>query len=119
MELSGWEFSSLSSRMPITLEFIRFCIGGKFGVWRYIEARNLSFNPLYRTNCVEKIYGLKGMRYRSLGCKPCTLPIKSNTSTIDEIIHELETTKEKEHSGRAQDKEDTFAMEKLRSLGYT
>ena len=87
-------------------------------VWRYIKARGLPFNPLYRADYVKERYGLDGFRYRSLGCMPCTLPVKSSASTIDEIIEELKRTREAERVGRAQDKEDEYAMERLRALGY-
>lgn len=82
--------------------------------WRYMKLRNLPWNPLYKA---RKING-KMMRYRSLGCMPCTFPVESNAQTIDEIIEELLTTKEKERSGRAQDKEEDYAMQRLRALGY-
>ena len=59
-----------------------------------------------------------GKRYRSLGCEPCTFPIESNAATIDEVVEELRTTKVAERAGRAQDKEQTFTMQKLRALGY-
>src|SRR2546426_3825972 len=36
-----------------------------------------------------------GTRYRSLGCAPCTFPIKSTAKTIDEIIEELRNTKDR------------------------
>jgi sulfate adenylyltransferase subunit 2 len=67
-------------------------------------------NPMYLAR--------DGKRYRSLGCEPCTLPIESNAATIDEIVEELRTTRIAERSGRAQDKEKTFTMQKLRALGY-
>lgn len=79
-------------------------------VWKYIKQENLPVNPLYFSN--------NGKRYRSLGCAPCTSPIKSNAKTIDDIIKELEVKDYAERSGRAQDKEDEEAMRKLRSLGY-
>jgi sulfate adenylyltransferase subunit 2 len=59
-----------------------------------------------------------GKRYRSLGCEPCTFPIDSHAQTIDEVVEELRTTKIAERSGRAQDKERAFTMQKLRALGY-
>jgi sulfate adenylyltransferase subunit 2 len=67
-------------------------------------------NPMY--------FASNGQRYRSLGCEPCTLPIESSAATIDEIVEELRTTRIAERSGRAQDKEQTFTMQKLRALGY-
>ena len=38
--------------------------------------------------------------------------------TFKKIVKELETTKISERSGRAQDKESAYTMQKLRSLGY-
>ena len=42
----------------------------------------------------------------------------STADTIPKIIRELETTRVSERSGRVQDKEDAYNMQKLRSLGY-
>lgn len=78
--------------------------------WQYVKQENLPVNPLY--------FAKNGKRYRSLGCKPCTVPIPSNAKTIDEIIQELKTSKTPERAGRAQDKEKAYMMQKLRSLGY-
>jgi len=79
-------------------------------VWEYVRREKLPMNPLYLAK--------NGMRYRSLGCMPCTVPIPSNASTIDEITEELRTTTTPERAGRAQDKERAYMMQKLRSLGY-
>lgn len=66
----------------------------------------------------QLVFCKNGKRYRSLGCAPCTSPIDSNASTLDEIIEELKNTNETERSGRAQDKADPHALEKLRKHGY-
>jgi len=79
-------------------------------VWLYVQQEKLPINPLY--------YAKDGKRYRSLGCMPCTVPIDSNASTIEEIVEELKTSKTPERAGRAQDKEKAYMMQKLRSLGY-
>lgn len=79
-------------------------------VWLYVQQENLPINPLY--------FAKDGKRYRSLGCMPCTVPVDSNASTIDEIVEELKTSKTPERAGRAQDKEKAYMMQKLRSLGY-
>ncbi|MFC1968114.1 sulfate adenylyltransferase subunit CysD [Chloroflexota bacterium] len=79
-------------------------------VWEYVRSEGIVVNPMY--------FARNGKRYRSLGCEPCTLPIESNASNIDEIVEELKTTKIAERSGRAQDKENAFTMQKLRALGY-
>ena len=79
-------------------------------VWEYVKDENIPVNPMY--------YSKDGKRFRSLGCEPCTNTIDSKASTIDEIVEELRTTKIAERSGRAQDKEQAFTMQKLRALGY-
>jgi sulfate adenylyltransferase subunit 2 len=58
------------------------------------------------------------MRYRSLGEKNITLPVKSEASTIDDIIHELENTNVAERAGRTMDSETEDSFEKLRTKGY-
>lgn len=79
-------------------------------VWEYMKQENIPVCDLY--------FAKKSKRYRSLGCQPITKPVNSNAQTIDEIIAELQNTDMDERSGRAQDKEKKFAMQKLRSLGY-
>ncbi len=83
-------------------------------IWEYIEKEKIPVVPLYFDQG-------KGERYRSLGCYPCTFPVKSTARNIKEIIEELKTGKFKnvaERSGRAQDKEDGGGLETLRREGY-
>jgi len=79
-------------------------------IWNYIKKEHIPVNPLY--------FSRNGFRYRSLGCTHCTVPIKSNAKTIDDIIKELKTTTIEERSGREQDKEKEYVMQRLRALGY-
>jgi sulfate adenylyltransferase subunit 2 len=79
-------------------------------VWEYIRRERVPLCPLYLAK--------DGKRFRSLGCVPCTVPIASNAVTVDEIIEELKATTTPERAGRAQDQEQAYAMQKLRSLGY-
>ena len=79
-------------------------------VWEYIQRENIPIIPLY--------FSREGKRYRSLGCAPCTGAIESQASTVAEIIEELKSVTTSERAGRAQDQEDTYAMQKLRARGY-
>lgn len=79
-------------------------------IWRYVQREKIPFVDLYLAR--------DGKRYRSIGCRPCCDPIDSDADSIVQIIKELEVTKISERSGRAQDKEDTYTMQRLRSLGY-
>ena len=79
-------------------------------VWRYIKRESIPVVSLY--------FARDGKRYRSLGCAPCTFPIDSDASTVDEIIAELSETRISERAGRAQDQEAEDAFERLRVDGY-
>lgn len=79
-------------------------------VWMYIKEKKIPFNPLYLAK--------DGKRYRSLGYKEVTHPIKSNADTIHKIIEELKTSEVGERSGRELDKEKEYVMQRLRELGY-
>lgn len=79
-------------------------------IWRYIKREKLPVVSLYFSN--------KGKRYRSIGCADCCQPIESKANTINKIITEIRDTNISERSGRAQDKEKEYMMQKLRSLGY-
>lgn len=79
-------------------------------IWKYIKRERIPIVDLY--------FAKKGKRYRSIGCASCCMPVDSRADNLAKIIKELETTRVAERSGRAQDKEDAYTMQKLRSLGY-
>jgi sulfate adenylyltransferase subunit 2 len=81
----------------------------EINIWEYIKFENIPFIDLY----LDKG---EGTRYRSLGCAPCTFPIKSTAKTVDDIIAELRHTTVAERAGRAQD--EGRGMELLRKDGY-
>ena len=83
----------------------------ELNIWEYIQREKIPVTPLY-------FAGEQGTRYRSLGCAPCTTPIKSTARTVAEIIEELRVTRTSERSARAQDQESEDAFEKLRRDGY-
>lgn len=77
-------------------------------IWKYIKKYNLPICSLY----------FQG--YRSLGDMPITKPCMPHCSSVDEIISYLEDkTETTERDGRvAQDKSESFAMERLRNNGF-
>ena len=83
-------------------------------LWEYIQRENIPLVSLYFNNG-------EGKRYRSLGCWPCTQPVDSEATTVEEIVEELRSGKFAniaERSGRDQDKEDGGGLEELRKDGY-
>jgi sulfate adenylyltransferase subunit 2 len=86
----------------------------ELNIWEYIGRENIPIVSLYFDRG-------KGLRYRSLGCWPCTKPVESSAQTVDDIIAELRSGKfanVAERSGREQDKEDGGGLEALRKDGY-
>jgi sulfate adenylyltransferase subunit 2 len=79
-------------------------------VWCYTAREAIPIVPLYLAR--------DGMRYRSLGEKNITVPVPSGAATIEEIIAEIETTREPERAGRTMDSESEASFERLRGAGY-
>ncbi|HEY2475540.1 MAG TPA: sulfate adenylyltransferase subunit CysD [Candidatus Cybelea sp.] len=79
-------------------------------IWRYTRREGIPYVPLYLAR--------DGMRFRSLGESNITIPIPSTASTLDDVIAELEKTREPERAGRTMDSESEDAFERLRTTGY-
>ncbi len=105
-----WDFFSSVSEEASHVRIHPILHWDEIDVWRYVKREKLPVNPLY--------FAKNGKRYRSLGCMPCTSTVESDADTIDKIVEELKTTEVEERSGRAQDKEKAYMMQKLRALGY-
>jgi len=86
----------------------------ELNIWEYLERENIPVIPLYFDQG-------NGLRFRSLGCYPCTKPVESTSKNVKEIIEELKSGKFSniaERSGREQDKEGGGTLEELRRDGY-
>ena len=108
-------------------------------IWRYIQAENIPIVPLYfaaKRPFVERdgmmidatdprLELLPGetkqedyIRFRTLGCFPLTGAIRSNATSLEEIIAELEIATVSERQGRAIDRDQSGSMEKKKREGY-
>ena len=79
-------------------------------IWRYIEREAIPVVDLY--------FARDGWRYRSLGDRDITRPVRSQATKFTEIIAELAGTRTAERAGRSMDHEAEDAFERLRSSGY-
>ena len=79
-------------------------------IWNYIKKEGIPIVNLY--------FSKEGLRYRSLGDKDITKPVKSDAKNIDEVIDELRITKTSERSVRTMDYECEDIFERLRTQGY-
>jgi sulfate adenylyltransferase subunit 2 len=86
----------------------------ELNIWEYIAREAIPIVGLYFDRG-------DGVRYRSLGCGPCTQPVTSTAATVADIIVELRSGRFAniaERSGRAQDAADGGGLETLRRDGY-
>ncbi len=108
-------------------------------IWLYIYLENIPIVPLYfaaprpvveregtlimvddermRLNPGEKPR-LETVRFRTLGCYPLTGALRSEATTLPEIIREMLLTKYSERSGRLIDHDEEASMELKKREGY-
>jgi sulfate adenylyltransferase subunit 2 len=61
---------------------------------------------------------MREVRFRTLGCYPLTAGEESKAYSLDDIIHDLETTRLSERAGRLIDGEGMSSMEAKKVEGY-
>lgn len=109
----------------------------EFDVWQYIKRENIPIVPLYFAK--ERLVLRKhkaivladdshanelhlatplSVRFRTLGCSPCTGAIASTAKNLDDIIAELFETRESERSTRVIDHDQDASMELKKKEGY-
>ena len=107
-------------------------------IWRYIGQEQIPVVPLYfaeqrevlkkggmylplnsgHTPTERSQAQVEMVRFRTLGCVPCTGAVLSPATTIEEIILELESEKVSERSTRLIDHDCEGSMEKKKRDGY-
>ena len=107
-------------------------------VWQYIHLEQIPIVPMYfakeremvlRNDQLIPIEGnakvLEGedvqkimCRFRTLGCAPCTGAIRSDATTVTEIIEEMMTTRISERATRIIDHDQEGSMEVKKREGY-
>jgi sulfate adenylyltransferase subunit 2 len=110
----------------------------EYDIWHYIKRENLDIVPIYfahERRVLDKGNSLipldeddprwnssdaknAQVRFRSLGCSPCTGAIRSNATTLDDIIAELFETKSSERATRVIDHDQDASMEMKKREGY-
>ena len=107
-------------------------------VWQYIKSEQLEIPSIYFTHkrdCIDRdgmilfvsefitlkqgeIVANRVVRYRTVGDVTCTGAVESFANSLDEIIHEVATTRTTERGTRADDKRSETAMEDRKKAGY-
>jgi sulfate adenylyltransferase subunit 2 len=111
----------------------------EFDVWLYVLCEQIPVVPLYFAQereviirgdyIIPHIPGLvrptasdrveKMMcRFRSLGCVPCTGAIRSEATTLEEIVEEMYSVRVSERATRVIDHDSDASMEKKKREGY-
>lgn len=108
-------------------------------VWQYILLEQIPIVPLYFAKPRPVVYRngdmivvddermrlnegevpeTRTVRFRTLGCYPVTGAVPSSATTVQQIVHEMLTTRVSERQGRAIDRDESAAMEKKKREGY-
>ncbi len=108
-------------------------------IWQYIRLENIPIVPLYyaKERLVVNVNNnlilvddermpkeliesakLEMVRFRTLGCYPLTGAVKSNATSIEEIIEEMMTTTKSERTTRVIDFDQDGSMEQKKREGY-
>jgi len=107
-------------------------------IWLYIAAERIPVVPLYFAKKRKVIirgerilalgHGVKpvggedirtlSVRFRTLGCQPCTGAIRSTARTIEEVIRETATLRRSERDTRLIDSDVDGSMERKKVEGY-
>ncbi|MEM7052923.1 MAG: sulfate adenylyltransferase subunit CysD [Pseudomonadota bacterium] len=108
-------------------------------VWQYIDLEGIDVVPLYFAAerpvverdgrlimCVDDRLPLaqgeqprmEKVRFRTLGCYPLSGAVRSNATTLPEIIEEMLIARSSERQGRAIDHDESSSMEKKKQQGY-
>ena len=107
-------------------------------IWNYIKSENIEIVPLYFAK-KRKIIRKNGLilladrfnsnknteeiedsmiRFRTLGCSPCSGAIESRATTFSDIIEEVKSVKYSERENRAIDHDSDSSMEQKKVEGY-
>ncbi len=108
-------------------------------VWRYVRREGLPVVPLYfaaerpvviRSGSLivvddermpleaGEVPQMRMVRFRSLGCYPLSAAVDSPAATLDDLITEMEASRESERAGRLIDGEGGASMEAKKIEGY-
>ena len=108
-------------------------------IWKYIQIEKIDVVPLYFAKPRKVVIRDKNIfllddnrfeinkddlvktlnvRFRTLGCYPLTLGVKSNADTIQKILNEIKKEKRSERAGRLIDKDKIGSMELKKKDGY-
>ena len=61
---------------------------------------------------------MRSIRFRTLGCYPCTGAVKSEATSVPEIIQEMMVVRSSERTTRVIDHDSEGSMEKKKREGY-
>ena len=81
------------------------------GTWIMVDDERLPLDPGEQPQ-------MRRVRFRTLGCYPLSGAIKSDATTLAEIVAEVETAAVSERQGRLIDSDEAASMEKKKREGY-
>ena len=134
-----WNLFNTNRRAGESIRVFPLSNWTELDVWRYIQREGLAVVPLYfaKARPVVERNGLvfmvdderfplnpgeqpelRKIRFRTLGCYPLSAGVVSEAQSIEDILHEMETTSASERVGRVIDFDQGASMERKKQEGY-
>jgi sulfate adenylyltransferase subunit 2 len=111
-ELDIWQYIHLENIpiVPLYYSAMRSVVS-RGGTWIMVDDDRMPLEP-------GEVPEQKMVRFRTLGCYPLTGAIKSEASTLPQIIQEMLLTTSSERQGRMIDHDASASMEQKKQEGY-
>jgi len=134
-----WKIYNTRKKQGESIRVFPLSNWAELDIWQYILLEDIPIVPLYYSAVrpvVERDGTLimvdddrmplkdgekpmmKQVRFRTLGCYPLTGAVKSNATTLPEIIQEMLLATTSERAGRTIDHDQAASMEKKKQEGY-
>ena len=106
-ELDIWQYIHMESIQVMSLYFAEK---------RFVKHENGNLIPVYGENSAETTTEM--CRFRTLGCHYCTAAVRSEATSVKQIIEEMMTERQSERSTRIIDHDQDSSMEEKKKEGY-
>jgi sulfate adenylyltransferase subunit 2 len=111
-ELDVWQYIAAQGIEVVPLYFAKLRpVVKRGGVWIMVDDERLPLEPGEKPQ-------KRRVRFRTLGCYPLSGAVESDAATLEDIIAELQQSRQSERQGRLIDGDEEASMERKKREGY-
>jgi sulfate adenylyltransferase subunit 2 len=111
-ELDVWQYIAAQGIEVVPLYFAKLRpVVKRGGVWIMVDDERLPLEPGEKPQ-------KRRVRFRTLGCYPLSGAVESDAVTVEDIVAELQQSRQSERQGRLIDGDEEASMERKKREGY-